>query len=232
MRNMKTLLNIILFLFPTIAFSSEASLGAFVGAHAGFLHAKDAGYETHNGSTVAFQTIKLQDPAFGFSLGYHKALSNFLLGIESSLEIVNAKQHTYQQDINGGAFDEHYLVHSKIEKTISLLPQFGYILNDRGTLAFLSSGYTMTRIKRGFGNTTTESEQRISKWHKGWAFGLGMAHMIKNSLFIKAEFKHSTYNDRTLDTMQVYCCTTHILEHQSYKQNQATIGIHYYLWNK
>lgn len=192
-----------------LAYAETKFDGFYAGIQAGYADGKDKGKEYNNDIFSGFTQKTTPDGGlFGAYLGYNKVFENSLLvGLEADYELRDGDDKSFQK--NQGRYDPQYTAKTELKDAASVRARLGYVFNEGKTLGYLTAGYAMVNIKRtmtdalneGLASVPSQSER---KWHQGWTVGFGAEHFIADKISLKADYRYSGYDRRTINSYEVF----------------------------
>ena len=200
--------------------------GPYAGIHIGYdtSYANGTQYNVDGDSTgYTSSNYSLGSTVFGGFVGFNKVLTNnVLVGIEADYEFQDADKTS--SELDGGEPDDNFSVKSKAGDAASFRAKLGYVFNENRTLAYLTAGYAIEKLKNTYIDTVEEPTltSTSSNWYKGWTVGAGGEHFVYDNLAIKAEFRY-TDDDNQVDS--VYSSTYKV----NFQPNKSVrIGVAYH----
>jgi len=194
---------------PTVANSADAYepvsdvwTGAYIGAFGGY-EWLDADGE-FEGAPLSNDTI--DGFMLGSQIGYNHQINNMVLGIEAELAYSFA-DGSFDAGGEGAEFDQNYLG--------TLRARAGMVFGEGdSTLLFATAGVALSDFDAEF-----EGESAGNS-HLGLVVGVGVEHMITESVSIKAEYNYLDFGNEDYDDAEG--------EDVSYDGHVAKLGINFH----
>jgi outer membrane immunogenic protein len=197
--------------------------GFYGGVSLGYVEGEDTNKEFNDGDFEGY-TAKNEPSGSTVGLigGYNWTVRhNLVLGIEADYTFNNADDKSLY--LYEGEPDEGYSLSVKLEDSLSIRGRAGYLFNSNETMVYITAGYSSIELDRRYfdGGESQSSKDR----EDGWVAGLGVEHMLGETLSLQTEYRYADYGDKTISPDEIYA--DDITEKQSYKEQSLRVAIIY-----
>ena len=180
----------------SLAFAGDTWTGGYIGAVGGF--------SSLDADTVSFGN-KFNDGSpveggfFGGDLGFNEQINNLVLGVEGDYAFSNASGDSFIFTLPAFPLDMHSLGTIRARAGMA----FG---ENENTLLFATAGLAVGEFERTDGGIHEKAT------HTGLVVGLGLEHMITDSVSIKAEYEFVKFGKKTYDRGETVKYDGHVVK--------------------
>ena len=205
------------------AIADNSFAGLYGGFSLGYVDGEDTNQEFSDGEFEGYTAKNEPNGSIiSFIAGYSWAVgNNLVLGIEA--DYVFAKADDKSLFLYEGEPDDDYRVTVELENALSIRARAGYLFNSNKTMAYLTAGYASAELDRSYFDS--DESQSFSDTQDGWAAGIGVEHVLNETLSLQAEYRYADYGDETFSTEEIY--GDGYTERQSYEERSLRVAVIY-----
>ena len=215
--------------------------GPYVGVEAGYLKgkskinidvvSKQIGPLTHGNagmttSTYSYDRFTLKPDGFtaGVFAGFNKLLeSDWLIGVEASVNYVNAKDEKTLYSNGDEIKDEKFLLKQTLD--YALYGRLGKVMGEeKNLMPYILAGITGAKLKgklTSYGKTYWDKETVT-----GWTVGAGLEYKLNKNWHMRVQYRYSKYDDAKFN-YKINNSTNYKAVAKDYKTHTIRVGISY-----